>query len=232
MKNRGHGGETMKYETGIRQKTGFPGRALLVTMFVCLPFGFAVAGDDDDDQSGQSVELDAYQVGSPSADRRPSLDGLGDDDMELDREGLGFGDSSEGGFALDPEFGSSGIDMNMDIRTTSRDTDEEDRQVVEEDEEVLGADQVQNQDLAPISIEAPEYPRRAFRDGREGTVEVEFTVTADGTTDDIEVVNARPRGTFDRAAKEAVEEWRFQPQIEDGRPAEVRLRQTLEFTLD
>ena len=51
---------------------------------------------------------------------------------------------------------------------------------------------------------APSYPARARERGTEGWVDLEFTVTKDGTTRDPVVRAAEPAETFDRAALDAV----------------------------
>lgn len=83
-------------------------------------------------------------------------------------------------------------------------------------------------ELLPINRVPPEYPRRAQRRGLEGYVELTFLVTPDGRvdTDSIRVVEARPGNVFDRAARQAVSQWRFEP---SGQLR--RARQRLEFQL-
>jgi len=74
----------------------------------------------------------------------------------------------------------------------------------------------------------PEFPRRARDNGTIGWVDLRFLVTAEGETADIEVLDAQPGGTFDEAAVEAVERWRFKPRRVDGEAVpsrtEIRLR--------
>lgn len=86
--------------------------------------------------------------------------------------------------------------------------------------------------VVPLKMEAPAYPREAYLRREEGFVVVEFTINAQGATEDITVVEAEPRNTFDREAQRAVARWSFQPALRDGRPVSQRIRHTLEFTLD
>lgn len=58
---------------------------------------------------------------------------------------------------------------------------------------------------------APKYPPAAERDGIEGAVVVEFSLTPEGRTRDIAVIESTPPGVFDEAAVEAVSSWRFEP---------------------
>ena len=78
----------------------------------------------------------------------------------------------------------------------------------------------------PIVAVAPEYPRRAAQRGLEGFVTVRFTVTTNGSTRDIEVVDAvdtegRETSIFNRSAIRAAERFKFRPRVVDGEPTEV-----------
>ncbi|HSP57335.1 MAG TPA: TonB family protein, partial [Halomonas sp.] len=82
--------------------------------------------------------------------------------------------------------------------------------------------------VTPTSQVPPEYPSRAQRRGMEGFVELEFVIRRDGRVDpgSIRVVKANPRHIFDKAALEAVRQWRFDT---SGRLRQARQR--LEFQL-
>ncbi len=74
---------------------------------------------------------------------------------------------------------------------------------------------------------APDYPRGAERRGVEGHVVVQYSVEADGSVADAQVVESTPNGVFDRAALAAIGSWQFAP-------ADVRTdghSMTLEFSL-
>ncbi|UZJ43281.1 energy transducer TonB [Marinimicrobium sp. C6131] len=78
----------------------------------------------------------------------------------------------------------------------------------------------------PIVAVAPEYPRRAAQRGIEGFVTVSFTVTTNGSTRDVVVVDAvdtegRETSIFNRAAIRAAERFKFRPRTVDGEPVEV-----------
>ncbi|WP_372609886.1 TonB family protein [Halomonas sp.] len=83
-------------------------------------------------------------------------------------------------------------------------------------------------ELPPLNQVPPEYPRSAQRRGLEGYVELAFLVAPDGRVDadSIRVVEARPGNVFDRAARQAVSQWRFEA---SGQLR--RARQRLEFQL-
>ncbi|MCL7928813.1 energy transducer TonB [Halomonas llamarensis] len=67
--------------------------------------------------------------------------------------------------------------------------------------------------VSPASRVNPVYPSRAQRRGLEGFVEVRFVIRRDGSVivSSIEVTRAQPRRVFDRAAREAIAQWQFEP---------------------
>ncbi|WP_018971476.1 energy transducer TonB [Rudaea cellulosilytica] len=81
------------------------------------------------------------------------------------------------------------------------------------------------------SQSAPRYPPDAFRSRQEGWVEVAFTVAADGSVKNGSVVNANPPRLFNAAALRAIADWKFQPRLENGQPAEQTMRTRIEFKL-
>jgi len=95
-----------------------------------------------------------------------------------------------------------------------------------------GTPSVSQRDLEPVATPDPAYPPDAFREGVEGWVEVEFTVTERGTTGDVQVVASEPRGVFDAAAVQAVAAWTYRPRLVYGRPVAQRSSVTLRFTID
>lgn len=78
----------------------------------------------------------------------------------------------------------------------------------------------------------PKYPRDAAEGKVEGSVEMQFTVNAEGHVQDVTVLNSEPRDIFDAAAVASVKEWRFNPALQDGEPVPVETRQTIHFELD
>jgi len=87
-------------------------------------------------------------------------------------------------------------------------------------------------DLEALATPEPVYPPEAFRDRVGGWVEVEFTVSERGTTGDIVVVAAEPRGLFDAAATGAVAAWRYQPRVVNGQPVAQRTSVTVRFSVE
>lgn len=78
---------------------------------------------------------------------------------------------------------------------------------------------------------APSYPARARERSLEGWVDIEYTVTKDGTTRDAVVRAAEPANTFDRAALDAVKRWRYEPRVVNGAVVEQRVETRLRFLL-
>ncbi|MFU8821946.1 MAG: TonB family protein, partial [Gammaproteobacteria bacterium] len=85
--------------------------------------------------------------------------------------------------------------------------------------------------LVLLSSRAPVYPMNALGQGIEGWVELEFIVDREGRPRDIVVTDAVPSGTFDRAAANAVERYRYEPFVVDGVRYERRVRLRTRFAL-
>lgn len=79
--------------------------------------------------------------------------------------------------------------------------------------------------LSAASISAlPGFPVKAYRDGyRQGRVVLGYTVNADGTVGDVQVLDAYPVQVFTRSAANAVAAWRFAPTgVSERRTVELR----------
>ena len=61
----------------------------------------------------------------------------------------------------------------------------------------------------PLVKREPRYPRDAIRHGTSGWVLVEFDVSADGLPSNFHVLAANPTNTFDQAAIDSLQQWRF-----------------------
>lgn len=84
---------------------------------------------------------------------------------------------------------------------------------------------------APAKIRhvAPVYPRIAQDARVEGEVILEATIGTDGRVKDVRVLRSKP--LLDRAAIDAVMEWRFTPTLLNGAPVPVLLTVRVEFAL-
>lgn len=80
---------------------------------------------------------------------------------------------------------------------------------------------------------APSYPNLARQRDVEGWVDIEFTVTRDGATRDISVVDSSDDSSiFDEETIAAVEQWEFEPREFMGRTIEQRAYTRIRFNLD
>jgi len=88
------------------------------------------------------------------------------------------------------------------------------------------------QDVASLSTPPPKYPGFAFEHNLEGLVVLRVDVAADGSVAGAVVERAEPKGVFDQAALDAVQAWKFNPAIKDGKPVAGKVRVPIEFKLD
>ena len=85
-------------------------------------------------------------------------------------------------------------------------------------------------DVQPIVRILPDYPPNGRGDG---WVLVQFDVTKLGTVANARVVDASPRGVFEKNALKAIERWRYRPAVMEGQAVERRgLRVRLSFVLE
>ena len=85
----------------------------------------------------------------------------------------------------------------------------------------------------PIVKVQPMYPRRAAERGIEGYVLIEFTVTALGTVENPVVIEAEPKGYFERAALNAARKFKYKPKVVNGEPIPVSgVRNLITFELE
>ncbi|MEE4303510.1 MAG: energy transducer TonB [Wenzhouxiangella sp.] len=86
-------------------------------------------------------------------------------------------------------------------------------------------------DIIPITRQQPYYPHSASMFCLTGRVKLEFMIDEQGIPRNVEVIDSEPEAIFDRAAVSAVETWRFIPACREGRRANRRALQTIEFQL-
>jgi bla regulator protein BlaR1 len=82
----------------------------------------------------------------------------------------------------------------------------------------------------PTHMQQPIYPQNALMRGIEGRVVVEFALASDGNVRDLQVVSAKPVGTFEQAAIRAMRGWKYS--LPTNTPTPSRYRQTFAFTLN
>jgi len=78
---------------------------------------------------------------------------------------------------------------------------------------------------------APTYPTLAKRQNLTGRVTLAVVVLPDGTVaEEPRIVSALPAGRgFERAAADAVRQWRFEPATRDGKPVAANLTVAVDF---
>jgi TonB family protein len=87
-------------------------------------------------------------------------------------------------------------------------------------------------ELELLSDVAPEYPKGALEDNVEGWVELEFLVDRTGVPKNLAAIAAEPAGRFEKAALEAVRQYRYRPFERDGHLFERRVRLRVRFTIE
>lgn len=92
----------------------------------------------------------------------------------------------------------------------------------------IGADA----DVTPLVRIEPQYPRDALLRNIEGWVRLRFTINADGSVADPEVVAAEPPRIFNREAMRAILRWKFRPRIVEGQAVPRQAEQVIEFKID
>lgn len=74
---------------------------------------------------------------------------------------------------------------------------------------------VSDRDAQPMVRIPPQYPPRAAERGVEGSCQVTFDVTPDGTPTNISILDC-DSSLFERSTIRAVERWRYEPKVQDG----------------
>jgi TonB family protein len=85
--------------------------------------------------------------------------------------------------------------------------------------------------LTKVTHQSAAYPARAASRGVEGSVEVQFTVTVNGSTRDAVVIESNPAGIFDQAVLDAIAVWRYEPRVVAGKPIDQRVQLRVRFEL-
>jgi len=78
----------------------------------------------------------------------------------------------------------------------------------------------------PLVRVEPQYPPQAQRRKLEGWVQVRFTISSAGSVKDATVIKSSD-SLFERNAIQAVNKWKYQPQLQAGRPTEAAGQQVV-----
>jgi TonB family protein len=96
------------------------------------------------------------------------------------------------------------------------------------------ADSASGEEVAPVPSYTvkPKYPETAKRRRVQGTVKVRVLVSETGKVLDAKVISSPdPMGSLDRAALEAVREWKFKPGQRGGKPVQMYYDVQMAFAL-
>ena len=77
-----------------------------------------------------------------------------------------------------------------------------------------------DRDPLPLVRVEPQYPQQARQRKLEGWVQVRFTISTAGSVRDAAVVKSSD-SLFERSAIQAVNKWKYQPQMQEGKPTEA-----------
>ena len=77
-----------------------------------------------------------------------------------------------------------------------------------------------DRDPLPLVRVEPQYPQQARQRKLEGWVQVRFTISSAGAVKDAVVVKSS-NSVFEHSALRAVNKWKYQPQMQEGKPAEA-----------
>ena len=83
----------------------------------------------------------------------------------------------------------------------------------------------------PIYQKDPEYTEDARKAGINGNVMLALTVDANGVVHDIRILKPLGHG-LDEKALEAVQQWKWEPALEDGKPVESKFAIEVDFRTD
>ncbi len=78
----------------------------------------------------------------------------------------------------------------------------------------------------------PEYPIEALRDHEEGEARLQVALDALGNVEDVRIAHSSGSRTLDRAAADAVRNWRFRPAVHEGQATSSQLEVPVDFHLD
>jgi protein TonB len=99
-------------------------------------------------------------------------------------------------------------------------------------EHVAAKPRIADRGPEPVARMQPKYPSLAYRNREEGSVLVRADIDANGVPGDVTVVRRSGSRDLDRAARDAVRQWRFRPAIEGGKAVASTVEVPIDFRLD
>lgn len=86
------------------------------------------------------------------------------------------------------------------------------------------------QEQEPLYRAHPKYPSNMARRMKSGWVKLQFTISKSGFVKNIEVMDSSEKG-FEKASVKALEQWRYAPKFEDGKPVEAVSTVQLDYVI-
>ena len=85
----------------------------------------------------------------------------------------------------------------------------------------------------PVIRIEPKYPIEAAQNKQEGSVILQFDIAKNGSTDNIQVLEAFPQHVFDKVSVTALKQWTYKPRIQGGQAQrQTGLRVQLDYRMD
>lgn len=90
----------------------------------------------------------------------------------------------------------------------------------------------ESQEQTPLYRVPPKYPISAARRGKEGWVQIAFTVDEYGFVTEPKVLDSRGGVGFEKSSLKTLKKWRYAPKFVDGKAVAAESRVQLDFTLN
>ena len=87
-------------------------------------------------------------------------------------------------------------------------------------------------DVIPLVRMPAQYPPGALRKNIEDFVKAVLKINAEGSVDDVEIIDSKPKGIFERSSRRALYKYKFKPKIVNGKAQPQVVFQTLIFGID
>jgi len=142
---------------------------------------------------------------------------IGNSIETIQEEPLGYFESSATNAARRMTFENTSGQPIEDVRYVFRYELEEENSILVEPL----SEEIEYRDLISKRYITPDYPEAALELRIEGFAEVSFTVTENGTVEDLQIEEAEPPGVFDEVALRAASRLSFEPRIVFNAPVRV-----------
>jgi TonB family protein len=134
--------------------------------------------------------------------------------------------------ALDTDAAKTWIDEAERLGVDASAVDAHRQKLTDQLVKIESARRLPASEFKVASYTPPVYPQRALERNVTGWVDVEFTVTRDGSTRDVVVTDASSDRYFRDEAVEAVKKWRFEPRVFMNRTIEQRAYSRIRFDIE